>query len=151
MTARVLLHCDRSLPGRLVLEDGSEYRCLGKSDNAAAEAHGNPTRNPLQPFGDLPAGEYRATRSVAKNSTLADIRSYGNGPVWVLNPVAGEAVKAMHNGRYGILLHGGAVGSLMTTGGLRPTHGCLRVDNSTIEALALRAVDEPFTLTVEER
>jgi gamma-glutamyltranspeptidase/glutathione hydrolase len=55
---------DRTRPGRVQLfdDDGkplsSAYPCLGMGDPSAAAAHGNPTRNPVLPYGDTPIGRY---------------------------------------------------------------------------------------------
>lgn len=150
MHVDIELYRDRNRGGNLRLDTGERFRCLGKSDDSAAKAHGNPARDPLKPFGDLPTGDYLAVRSVPKNSTPEDIRSYGEGPVWVLNPKAGQALDSMLNGRYGLLIHAGATGAPMPFGALRPTHGCLRVDGTTIQALDQRFGKTAFTVTVSE-
>ena len=61
MILRVTLPRNRNIPGELVALDDDGYvihQCpvLGKADNARAAAAGNPTRNPLLPFGDTPRG-----------------------------------------------------------------------------------------------
>lgn len=150
MHVDVELYRDRSRVGNLRLDDGERFRCLGKSDDSAAKANGNPSRDPLKPFGDLPVGDYLACRSVPKNATPEDVRSYGEGPVWVLNPKSGQALDSMLNGRHGILIHAGDTGAPLPAGSLRPTHGCLRVDGNTIAALDQRFGSTPFTVTVSE-
>ena len=60
--------------------------------------------------------------------TVVDRRTYGEQPRFVLNPISGDALIGLNNGRRGILMHGGA---LNAQGGLRPTWGCLRWDDGT--------------------
>lgn len=125
---------DRSIPGRLSVYRGltriaGPFRCLAKSDNIAAAQAGNPTRDPMKPMGDTPLGRF-AVQLIPPGLPL---RSYGPGKRYLLDPVAGPALQAKKNGRRGMEIHGGA---LTATGGkLRPTHGCIRVDDSTITAL----------------
>ena len=132
------LPADRREPGTLEalgaagIEAGP-WRCYGKADTQAAAEHGNLSRDPTRPFGDHPCGMYR----------LAAVHTFGEpsrtyGPAWIsLEPLSGDAGQARINGRYGLLIHGGA----LRDGLLRPTHGCLRVDDSTVlELLDLWAV-----------
>lgn len=142
MIATVILYRDRWKPGSLRILD-QIFTCLGRSDNAAAAKHGNPTRLTTFPFGDLPTGDYMATRTVPGKPEKA----YGRGIRWVLNPLSGDALTAKHNGRYGLLIHSGA---LMPDGRLRPTHGCLRVHDTTIEWLAANTPLAGFMVTVRE-
>ena len=109
----ILLPKYRSTPGRLQLLDDAgsgvaatvsyQCLCLAKSDQADAELHNNPTRNPLLPFGDLPLGEYIAIKSIRQYP----VRSYGTSPVWTINPISGDAKTAQSKGRWGLLIHGG--------------------------------------------
>jgi len=156
----VKLPQDRSRPGVMtVTVDGSKgtppidaefqttYRCLGKSDEAAAIAHDNPSRDPLRPFGDIPTGEYEAVLTVAaKPSSKANLRSYGASKRFVLNPKSGDALKRQQNGGFGIMLHEGALGE---GGALRPTHGCLRDDQETQEYLVAN-YEQPFPVVISE-
>lgn len=124
---------DRTKPGTLWVYRGSEviagpFRCLAKSDNLAAAQAGNPQRDPLRVMGDCPLGRFSAS---LQPPGLPE-RTYGPGKRYLLTGTAGDALTAKKNGRKGIMLHGGA---LNAAGLLRPTHGCVRVDNSTIEAL----------------
>ena len=138
MKILISLQKDRNKPGKLTVYDAPlgagrtspcSCACLGKSDNAAAAAHGNPARNPLLPFGDIPTGTYAGVWSVP----LIPARSYGPNPVLVLNPVSGDALTAKNNGRFGLLIHGG---DLNAAGKFRPTHGCVRVGNDDMAWLA---------------
>ena len=124
---------DRTKPGALSVYRGihriaGPFRCLAKSDNAAAAQAGNPTRDPLKRMGDAPLG--RSSLTLVSPGT--PLRSYGPGKRYLLTGTAGDALTAKKNGRTGIMIHGGA---LAAGGGLRPTHGCIRVDDATIAAL----------------
>ncbi len=158
MRLDVQLHTDRTKEGvATVIDEGQSpvrFRCLGKSDSTAALRNGNPERDPVKPFGDIPTGDYDAVQTVAALPATADnLRAYGPGVRFVLNGVAGAAAIAVRNGRFGILIHGGPVGAPMPTDALRPTHGCLRVDDASVEAIAGR-LDEArtirFPVTVRE-
>ncbi len=124
-------------------------RCLARSDQSAANAAGNPTRDPLHHYGDLPCGVYRASLvQPPRPDDAAAIRSYGAGPRWLLTPVSGDGLRA---NRSGLELHGGPTGSPMPPNALRPTHGCCRVDDSTIARLAeYFPAGEEFEVRVEE-
>lgn len=135
------LPADRTKYGVAAISDDSgsllrSVRCLGKSDSLAATQHNNPTRNPLLPFGDIPTGQYRGVFSVIHQPT----HSYGPYPVIVLNVIAGDCVTAEDNGRWGILIHGGDLAGDNIN--LRPTHGCLRLDNSSMAYLNSLGVKE---------
>jgi hypothetical protein len=64
-TIRVQLPRDRRNAGVLWVEDDNgrkiagDYPALGKSDSQTAADKGNPNRDPLQPYGDTPLGDYR--------------------------------------------------------------------------------------------
>ena len=129
----------------MVVDDGTkaEFRCLGFADRLAAAKHGNPRCDPLKPYGDFPTGNYMAIRTVSGHP----YKRYGVGPRWALTPWGGDAVRAHKNGRYGLLICGGA---LLPNKDLRPTRGDLRVDDSTIMILADLAGYSPFSLSVKE-
>jgi hypothetical protein len=146
----VLLAKDRHREGTLTVEDGRVFRCLGISDSTAAQAHGNPARDPRKPYGDIPTGEYHASRQAPKNGNAADIRTYGDGVVFSLTPISGDALIGAANGRDGILIHGGATGAPMPSNALRPTHGCLRVDDSTIDIISGLCGGAGFTVNISE-
>lgn len=143
---------DRNLPGvlRIVDERGVTAffcPCLGKADNARARAEGNPTRDPLRPFGDTPLGFWKATIG-PRFTKPEDVRTYGVHRVIMLSPLGDDAKRAYDYGRRGIWNHGGALGP---GGRLRPTHGCIRVLDDHQAAL-LDPLDRYFaTLPVSQR
>jgi hypothetical protein len=127
----VSLPSDRHLTGTLTLVDDSGFACgptlacLGKADNEMAIQHGNPTRNPLLPFGDTPLGVYNAICLVqhdANNPKL--VHEYGTPPSILLDEVSGDCLTAKRSGRAGIMIHTGA---LNQDGSMRPTFGCIRL------------------------
>jgi hypothetical protein len=127
------LPTDRTHPGTLTIQDddgniiAGPFDALGKSDNQAAIGHGNPTRDPTQPYGDTPTGGYNSTGYVATgDGTAFPSHSYGPNGAIVLDPTDGQAQSAEDNGRTGLLIHGGDPGS---NGALRPTYGCIRLSN----------------------
>lgn len=136
-TIDVQLPADRTGLGRLRLLDSSDAAVFGpipaygKADNAAARAHGNPTRDPLKPWGDTPLGVYRCTlATVAVTPTIE--RKYGPFGYIVLDPLSGPALVARQNGRFGLLIHAGA---LNAQGKLRPTFGCVRIADGDMKNL----------------
>jgi len=134
MRIDIYLHKDRTLPGVIRWDEDSSARCFGKSDNAAAKKAGNESRDPLKPYGDIPLGNYKAVVTVPGSPD----RSYGPHKRLNLTPTAGPALQAFANGRYGIMIHGG---DLAPNGNLRPTHGCVRVDDHAMENILL-TIDE---------
>lgn len=142
---------DRGRAGRLAIVDqnGSGiYRCLvlGKADGQRATKEGNPSRNPLLPFGDTPTGLWAA----ARGRVVAPRSTYGPNPVMMLSAMSGDAVKAAK--RSGIWLHGGDPGTAEIYGFLRPTYGCLRVADEDMRQIWLLAdkFGQPKTLEVKE-
>lgn len=121
-----ILPKDRYQPGTLQVWDGTsilmECVCLGKSDNKMAASKGNPTRNPLEQFGDTPTGVYKVVIGGKKTDTHA----YGPLAILALIPISGMALKSYQGSyrRSDLALHSGARNS---AGGLRPTYGCLRI------------------------
>src|SRR5690349_7872300 len=161
MRIEVKLPKGRAFPGTLSAfaenGDGTEkcvfgpVPCLGRADAYAAAQHGNPGRNPLRPYGDTPVGSYDCTLL----SPGDNLRSYGPHGRIALRATAGDALAAANSGvdadpddghRSGLLIHGGAPGP---RGGLRPTHGCLRLSDENMAAL-LAVFKEPCTCTVSE-
>lgn len=131
MTISILLPADRRHYG--VLDFGEhKFRCLGEADYTAACAHGNEHRDPLKPFGHTPLGRWRAVLGGHWGITPGPLRSYGPHRVIELHPIDGEALQAQRNGRSGEAIHGG---DLAADGGLRPTHGCVRLSNDDQAAL----------------
>lgn len=150
-TIEVALSRTRQFPGTLVLkdEDGltlfGPVPCLGRADGFSAAEHDNAARDQLRPYGDTPTGQYQCTVEPAAPSDPGDLRSYGPHRRILLTPVAGVALEAAKQ-RSGLMIHGGAPAS---GGGLRPTHGCLRLSNENMAAL-LAAYQEPCQCTVME-
>ena len=142
------LPADRSRWGDLSVlgDDGTvlfgprPYR--GKADSQAATAHGNPTRDPLQPFGDHPSGTYLVTEVVAIDpGDAGQYRKFGPYKLR-LDPVAGDALQAARNGRTDLLLHGGAPGTPGTANELRASNGCGRTADETIAGIAALVAPE---------
>jgi hypothetical protein len=135
----VQLPLDRNKTGTLLLTDGAgnalagPYDVLGKSDNATATSHGNPSRDPLLAYGDTPEGVYGVSHAVATGTgTNFSEHSYGRYGALALQPVSGDALAAAAAGRIGLMVHSGDPGP---TNPLRPTHGCLRLSNDSMNAL----------------
>jgi len=145
----VAIHKDRYLLGALsvLAPQAGEPKfsvvatspCLCISDNAQAIAHGNPTRNPLLPYGDTPTGVYMATVIPP-----GDANGYGVNRRLFLTPVSGDGVKAEQppGNRAGLLVHGGALNPHYTFwDGLRPTYGCVRVPDDGMKRI-LDVIDQ---------
>ncbi len=126
---------DRETEGRFTVFDDAglvllgPVRCRGEADDGEERRHGTRDDDAVGSFGDHPYGESRVT---AIEQGKQPARSYG--PFFFrLYPLAGEAKAAWGAGRRGIGIHGGDLGA---DGILRPTFGCLRCDNETMETLA---------------
>ena len=138
MRIQVVLHENRVQLGTLTAldDDGSllfgPVVCLGKADNADAAQHDNPERDPTLAFGDTPTGEYAVVELVAHPKGETTLHTYGPFPSLLLDPQSGDALTAKQNGREGLMIHGGAPS---VNGGLRPTHGCIRVSDASQKAL----------------
>ena len=139
---------DRSTPGRLALltEDGAEVlvcQALGKADNGGAAAHGNPTRDPIRPYGDCPTGTFDVTGWAATDrSDTEEVDRFGPHGKVVLDPTGGPALEGKRNGRYGLLIHGGRLNMSQR---LRPTYGCLRVTDAAMEQIVAHHRLRPIT------
>jgi len=125
------LYPDRRKFGHLTVFDKNNLRhvhrrCYGKSDNLRATQAGNPTRNPLYRFGDIPTGTYLG---IVEHKVMLPRKTYGPYPPIRMLPRSGMALLAAANGRAGLLIHSG---DLSDIGILRPTHGCVRVCNETM-------------------
>lgn len=117
-----------------------EAPCLARSDDAHAAKEFNKGRNPVKQGGDLPAGTY-ACKLLPPYKDAGYWHSYGpNGQV-SLDPIRGQALMAKANGRTGLWIHGGDPSAnkwqIANWGGLRPTHGCLRLANDPMMRLYL--------------
>ena len=146
---RVSLPADRLKTGTLELlvttsDPGPDFpwkrtfgpiQCYGKADNEQAIAAKNPNRDPLHTDGDFPLGVYTCRLVIPTAAEIADdvfLREYGPYGYIELTAVSGDALTAAENGREGLRVHSGAPNAF---GGLRPTHGCLRVSNADFNAL----------------
>ncbi len=130
----------------------------GQSDEAAATAAGNPTRDPTKPFGATPTGNFTASLSHVPD-TPADRHSYGQPdatggiPTIDLIPILGQppsqAARGWQAGRRGIKIHSGHLNS----GALAETHGCLRLFEQDLTALlsVLTAAADSWLCSVIER
>ena len=128
------LPLDREAEGRFTVfsDEGAVLygprRCCGEADDTEEQRHGTADDDPVHLFGDHPYGQSRIT---AVEPNKQPWRSYG--PFFVrLLPISGEALRGWEEGRRGLGLHGGDLGPDST---LRPTYGCLRCDNETMEAV----------------
>jgi lipoprotein-anchoring transpeptidase ErfK/SrfK len=155
MLIDVLFSSNRLNAGQLSVKDttGSvvfgPVPCLGKADNTAATVQGNSTRDPTLSFGDTPTGDYRVTEFVKHTSGETTSITYGVSPSLLLDPQDGQALVAKNNGRNGLMIHGGAPSA---TGGLRPTHGCIRLsETSQRDLVALTAGIAIASLSVSVR
>lgn len=149
MKILVELPKDRSILGTLRLFDdggGEVFRCecLGKADQEAATAHGNPTRDWRLPFGDTPLGEFNVIHD-AISPTEANVYSFGTAYAEARFPASSEnsSIRVFdlystewEHKRPGLMIHGGTLNAAFTFwNGLRPTHGCLRLSNADIDRL----------------
>jgi len=132
-TIVVKLPDDRTEYGTIQVEDDAgnvlagPFPAYGKADNSRASNEGNPSRDPVRPYGDTPTGGYLlgAVEPTGAGTGFSE-PTYGNAGAIRLIPNSGQALEAEHNGRSGLLIHGGSTNA---TGGLRPTYGCVRVGN----------------------
>ena len=113
-TIEIILASDRNRVGRLILKDDAgrklagPYSVCGRANDFAASEHRNPTRSPLQPYGDTPTGEYRM-RGIVRTGrgTAYDATVFGKFGMIALEPVRGQAAIADQNGRHVLVIHAG--------------------------------------------
>src|SRR5271165_6576823 len=113
-TIEIILASDRNRVGRLILKDDAgrklagPYSVCGRANDFAASEHRNPTRSPLQPYGDTPTGEYRL-RGIVRTGrgTAYDATLFGRFGMIALEPVRGQAAIADQNGRHVLVIHAG--------------------------------------------
>lgn len=116
----------------------------GKADGGAARAHGNPSRDPLQPFGDHPFGRYHVRKIRIHAAGSPELAAFG--PFWLeLEPVDGQALEAARRGRAGIAIHAGPPDVHDVDGDgdrdeLRPANGCLRLYSEDVERIVRLAL-----------
>lgn len=149
MILRASLPKTRMLSGTLRLEHEGEslwgpVPCFAKADDEGAVAHDNPSRDPLHAYGDHPLGSSRITGWVPTGTDPEEIRKYGVHGKLVLDPTGGQALQAKENGRFGLLVHGGALGGDAPYG-FRPTFGCLRLLNDDMGSLVVQYRKWQFT------
>jgi hypothetical protein len=136
---RISLPFDRDHTGQILVEDAGgaplagPFRIAARCADSIAGEHGNPLRAPTLPYGDPPAGEFRV-KAIVSSGAGSKYRPdlYGSGGAIVLLPVAGDAALADANGRFEILIHGGA---LSVDGRLRATSGHFRVSDDDLVTL----------------
>lgn len=133
------LPVDRDVCGRLTLFDENgktlcgPFPVAGRAGDAVAAANGNPRRDPLLRYGDTPTGVY-AVRHLLKSGkgTPFNASEFGARGVVVIEGVAGEAAYAEANGRFHLLISGGAPS---VDGRPRATAGGLRLSDADMAVL----------------
>ncbi len=134
---------DRDRCGLLMLLDAQDrvvcgpFPVAGRSGDKFAALHGNPARNPLLRYGDTPEGIYRVTGFVGTGTKASYDHDRGPHEAIVIEAVSGDAALAEANGRYRLLIEGGAAG---IGGMIRSTAGSLRLYDHDQAAL-LAALD----------
>ena len=145
----ITLPTDRSNVGELIIRDelgNTVFEAIpvyGAADRTQAELANNPTRDPLQKFGNTPYGFYSIGLPIPSppGSILGDRRgksgllTYGTEGVVRMTPLGGDALTAAQNGRTGLLIHSG---DLNKAGKMRPTNGCIRVRPGDMAALTAK-------------
>lgn len=137
LAIRVDLPADRTRTGTLKVVDPitgltlfGPVPVLGRAARNRATEEGNPSGDPLLPFGDTPVGGYNVVRIVANGTgTTRPVANFGESGSIVLDPTSGDARQAEINGRTGLLIHAGrhAFSSVVDARALKPTNGCLRM------------------------
>lgn len=148
---KIFLPSSRVPPGWLHLIGGlgqliESFPCLGKADNERALAKGNPSRDPVRPFGDTPTGLYLPTKVERFSGTherigLAWIPMVGGGRA---NDQAATACAPGKMQRTGLGIHAGRDGSK-----LFPTYGCIRMLTGDFNDLIATIGDEMVQIEVE--
>jgi hypothetical protein len=158
---RVILPADRTKLGSIELLGlggvtlAGPFPVYGKADGKTAAKKQNASRFPTKVYGDTPTGGYSVTavERTGSGSSLSDVAKYGANGALRVNPVSGEAELAKANGRTGLLVHGGALGTTPAGKFLRPTNGCLRMENdhmaTLITILEQKQIPLPLVLTVQ--
>lgn len=156
MKISVLLPRDRTRPGTLFLFSGTveifSADCLGKADNAQAAKNGNPTRDPVRPWGDTPTGTYhpvKVRRFEPEHATL--------GPYAIpLLGAGGQALEACtarpdKPARTELYVHATRTNDAgRGEDRLIPTYGCLRLEDGDMKALVEAIGDETVEIEINE-
>lgn len=82
---------------------------------------------------------------VAHIGSEGNIHTYGTYPSVLLDPISGDALTAKHNGRAGLMIHGGAPA---LDGSLRSTFGCIRVSEANERDLAALVVHSQLASSI---
>jgi len=123
--------------GNVVLAGG----CLGKADNLRARDEGNPSRDPIQPYGDTPTGGYVPAKVLRYDPPHHRMGTFAI----VLNGADGDALQARVLGkRTGLAIHGGR-----GDGRLVPTFGCLRLRDRDMAAIARIVGDDLVEVVIQ--
>ncbi len=147
----VTLPPQRDVEGTVHLEEDGRrlagpFPVCGRADSSAALRHGNPTRNPLLPFGDTPLGLYRVLGLLPSGfGTALPRKHFGPNDVLVLQPIGGDAALADANGRFHTLIQGGQESRDKR---LLPTNGSLRLRDKDQKRL-LRALGSKKNIECE--
>jgi hypothetical protein len=148
---KVLLPKNRNRSGTLSVEiDGfpaATFEVLGRGSRGAGNTE-------FLENGSTPTGVYQGAAWRSTGSQSAS--SYGPNGKLTLNPVSGNALAASrYFKRVDLLVHGGDLDTRPGSpwnGHLKPTHGCLRIDNedvTTLHSLLLGASnDESMKMSV---
>lgn len=152
ITMTISLPRDRTLPGVMRVTRGGlfsdddelilpEIPCRGKADSARAAREGNPSRDPLKPYGDTPSGEYEETQIEMLGHANSRV-----GKGWIpMQGRSGDALAALENGRSGLGIHGGRGNR-----GLMATHGCVRVRDADFDLLAKALKGQKFRVVIRD-
>lgn len=146
---------DRNCVGslRLVNDKGVDvagpFAACGRADRKTAGDRGNPTGDPLKPYGDTPYGTFAVVDIVKTGEGSAfNRRDFGEHGAIRLKPAEGDAALAGRAGRTGFMIH---AGEAAPRGGLKPTNGSVRLADedlrALLEAIALLTINESFPST----
>jgi len=139
----VHLPSNRNIAGEMqVLVDGKakkHYQVAGRGSAGDGQTWATKgiSGDKTKPGGNTPTGKYAVPG--IESTTKNDQKAYGPNGKIRLEPLAGNALIAKDVfSRNGLLIHGGdasSEGSWKQLGGLRPTHGCLRLSNDNMKEL----------------
>jgi hypothetical protein len=148
----IKLFSDKPQYGFLSVYSGDQYRSILYPervfvylavDREKASANRNATLDSLLPYGPAPLGRYKYD-SLVRNPSFASIKTseghstYSNYYPIQLSGVDGPVKEAKRNGRSHIWIHGG---DLDSEGNIRPTFGCIRVEDHVIASLNMHFIE----------